>query len=53
MLWGRVDDFIVAVIPAKDLRAHVRRRGVVRLSDSHKAFVVERAVREWIATAGA
>jgi len=53
MVWGKFDDFVVAAIPAKDLRAHVRRKGVISSSDSHKAFVVERAVREWIATAGA
>lgn len=53
MVWGRFDDFIVATIPARDLRAHVRRKGVVTSSDSHKAFVLERAIREWLAAAGA
>lgn len=53
MVWGKFDRFIVAEIPAKELRAHVRRRGVVSSTDSHKALVVERAIREWIATPGA
>jgi hypothetical protein len=53
MVWGKFDHLIVATIPAKDLRTHVRKKGVVASSDSHKASVLERAVREWMTTASA
>jgi hypothetical protein len=49
MVWGKFDHLIVATIPAKDLRAHVRRKGVVSASDSYKASVLERAIRDWMA----
>jgi hypothetical protein len=49
MVWGSFDDFIVAMIPAQELRAHVRRKGIVTSSDEHKAYVVECAIRDWSA----
>jgi hypothetical protein len=53
MVWGKFDHLIVATIPAKDLRTHVRKKGVVTSSNSHKAFILERAIREWMTPAGA
>ncbi len=52
MVWGRFDEFIVAEIPAKELRKHVRRKGVVAAGDDYKASVLVQAVEEWIATDG-
>ena len=46
MVWGAFDDFIVAELPAKELRAHVRRKGVVAESDAYKAAVLRRAIKE-------
>jgi hypothetical protein len=44
MIWGAFDDFILAELPAKELRAHVRRKGVVAESDEYKAAVLRRAI---------
>jgi len=52
MLWGAFDEFIVAEIPAKELRKHVRRKGVVAGGDDLKARVLEQAVEDWIAAEG-
>jgi hypothetical protein len=49
MLWGRFDDFIVAEIPAKELRRQVRAKGVVAAKDEYKALVLERAINERLA----
>jgi hypothetical protein len=46
MFWGAFDDFLVAELPAKELRAHVRRKGVVAASDEYKAAVLRRAIKE-------
>jgi hypothetical protein len=46
MIWGAFDDFILAELPAKELRAHVRRKGVVGESDGYKAAVLRRAIME-------
>lgn len=48
MVWGRFDHLVVAAIPAKELRAHVNRKGIVTSSDSHKADVLEEAICAWI-----
>ena len=48
MIWGAFDDFIVAEPPAKELRAHVRRKGVVATSDEYKAAVLRRAIMEYL-----
>jgi hypothetical protein len=37
MLWGRFDQFITAIIPAKDLRTQVRLRGLRNALDDAKA----------------
>jgi hypothetical protein len=46
MIWGAFDDFILAELAAKELRAHVRRKGVVGESDEYKAAVLRRAIME-------
>ncbi|HEX4760014.1 MAG TPA: hypothetical protein VH256_04400 [Thermoleophilaceae bacterium] len=46
MIWGAFDDFIVAELSAKELRAHVRCKGVVAASDDYKAAVLQRAIME-------
>ena len=46
MIWGTFDDSILAELPAKELRAHVRRKGVVAASDEYKALVLRRAIAE-------
>jgi hypothetical protein len=40
MLWGRFDAHLVAAIPAKELRAQVRRKGIISSSRTHKAEVL-------------
>lgn len=40
MLWGRFDECLTAVIPAKDLRAQLRLRGVRDASDETKAVIL-------------
>lgn len=52
MVWGRFDDFIVAEIPAKELRKHVRAKGVVTAEDESKAYVLKTAIATWIAEQG-
>jgi len=46
MFWGAFNDFLVAEVPAKELRAHVRRKGVVAASDEYKAAVLRRVIAE-------
>ena len=46
MIWGAFGDFILAELAAKELRAHVRRKGVVAASDGDKAAVLRRAIME-------
>jgi hypothetical protein len=46
MIWGAFDDLILAELPAKELRVHVRRKGVVGESDGYKAAVLRRAIVE-------
>jgi hypothetical protein len=50
MIWGKFDEHIVAVIPAKDLRTELRRAGVSRGLDGQKAAVLERVIKLRIAT---
>jgi hypothetical protein len=40
MLWGRFDQFLTAIIPAKDLRAQLRLRGARSASDDTKAVIL-------------
>jgi|GEM_PF-4262968 len=46
MVWGKFDGLIVAILPAKDLRARVRAKDVVAASDEYKAPVLKRAIPE-------
>lgn len=43
-VWGRFDEYIVAHIPAKELRAEVRRKGIVTLGAVDKAQVLAQYV---------
>jgi hypothetical protein len=52
MIWGGFDDFIVAQIPAKELRKHVRAKGIVTTDDNYKAVVLKRAIEEWMKNGG-
>lgn len=46
MFWGRFHDFILAELPAKELRAEVRRKGIVTLGDEDKSLVLGNYIRE-------
>lgn len=46
MAWGKFDEFITAILPAKDLRAVIRVKGLARADDEFKALVLERAIQE-------
>jgi len=46
MIWGSFDEFIVARLAAKELRAQVRQKGVVAASDEYKAYVLRRYVED-------
>jgi hypothetical protein len=46
MFWGAFDELLVAELAAKELRAHVRRKGVAAASDEYKAAVLRRAIME-------
>jgi hypothetical protein len=52
MFWGDFAPFVVAVIPAKDLRAQVRRKGIASASDQEKAWVLNRYIRSILPQAG-
>lgn len=46
MVWGAFDRWLVALIPAKELRAEVRRKGVARLPPAAKSEVLKRAIED-------
>lgn len=46
MVWGRFDAFIARVIPAKELRAQLRKRGIAGLDHRSKAIVLADYVDE-------
>ena len=46
MVWGKFNGFIVAAIPAKDLRARLRREGKWNAPDASKARVLRIAIDE-------
>lgn len=48
MVWGAFDEFIVAELPAKELRAQVRRRGIVGLPEADKAQILQRYIDDLI-----
>ncbi len=49
MLWGPFDDLLVAVIPARELRPHLRGKGLGALSDREKGALLEDCIDERIA----
>jgi hypothetical protein len=48
MLWGRFDKYIVARIPAKELRAHVRKKGVVTASPLLKSSLLRQVIEKLV-----
>ncbi len=52
MAWGKFDTFIAAVLPAKELRALIRVKGVASASDEYKAQVLRRRIQELLDDAG-
>jgi hypothetical protein len=44
MMWGRFDDYIVGILPAKELRRRIRAKGA--MPDSYKSDVLKWAVDE-------
>jgi hypothetical protein len=44
IVWGEFDDFIVAMIPAKELRKVARTKGVAGASEDYKAIVLKNAI---------
>lgn len=52
MFWGRFDDFIIAELPAKELRTEMRRKGIVTLSDEDKSCVLGNYIRRRVSGVG-
>ena len=52
MVWGKFDDLLVAEIPAKELRAQVRRKGIVTLPDKDKSQILEDYIEQRIHEGG-
>lgn len=48
MVWGRFDRWIVAVLPAKELRQVIRRRGIASASDEEKVYVLRDAIQHQV-----
>jgi hypothetical protein len=46
MAWGKFDEFITAILPAKELRALIRMKGVAASSDEYKALLLKRKIQE-------
>ena len=44
MVWGKFDEFMIAVMPAKDLRAAIRREELRGASDSRKARLLHAVI---------
>lgn len=44
MIWGGFEPFVVHEIPAKELRAEVRRKGIVTLPDVDKSMILRRHI---------
>jgi hypothetical protein len=53
MVWGAFDRWLVAVIPAKELRAEVRGKGVAGLPAVEKGQVLRMAIERRLAGAAA
>ena len=48
MVWGRFDAHIAAIIPAKELRARIRVRGIAGSSNEWKAIILREFIDAWI-----
>ena len=48
IIYGRLDKFLVAEIPAKELRAKVRKKGVVKYRDDSKSSILVDHIEKWI-----
>lgn len=48
MIWTAFSDLVIAQIPAKDLRAQIRRRGIVTASDEDKAMILRAYIERWL-----
>ena len=48
MVWGRYAKYVVAEIPAKELRVQVRRKGVGAQSDAYKGALLADFIKHWI-----
>jgi hypothetical protein len=44
MVWGKFDDYIVGMIPAKELRKMVRAKGMGAMPDKYKSDVLKAAI---------
>lgn len=53
MVWGKFDELIVGIIPAKELRAPIRRKGVAASSDEYKAAVLKHEISDRFAAEAA
>ncbi len=51
MIWTAFSDLVIAQIPAKELRAQVRRRGIVTASDADKAMVLRAYIERLLTNA--
>ncbi len=52
ILYGRFDQFLVAEIPATELRSRIRKKGIVTLPDSDKDRILGDYIAEWNSAAG-
>lgn len=48
MLWGRFDDLIIASLPAKDLRARLRREGLRNATHASKTYALRAIIDDEI-----
>jgi hypothetical protein len=48
MVWGRFDDILLAEIPAKLLRAEIRRKGVRGQSEQFKKSVLKQFIEKYL-----
>ena len=53
MAWGRFDEYIVAILPAKELRRRIRAKGMGAMPDSYKSDVLKGAIDEALRRASA
>lgn len=53
MVWGTFDRWLVATIPAKDLRAEVRKKGIAGLPPAAKGEVLKMVIEDRLGGSGA